>query len=279
MSVISDSWRLFKARNVYDVLDIPPESLPRHIREAAYQLILHEHPDLKPLTERIDGFDKCRLVHKILLILTDAKKRAAYDERGDLGPLPSPSQMDQSLSTLLGQCFALRKFPLDGTGVRENFLRNYKGSLLEKEDIKAAYFLGKGSMDRILTEVPLMTVSDEKRVKKIIKGLIKIKELKVYKKFENDAADKRRSRKKRFAAFTVEEQHNKAMDELLVKYNKDLDKEAIDYNNDDELDANTPARPGDILLTRCHGDMHAVLNNLTSKYSSESSATQMEWDY
>ncbi|XP_068146536.1 J domain-containing protein CG6693-like [Drosophila tropicalis] len=278
MSMYRDSLRLFNVENVYDVLDIPPESLPRQIREAAYQLILHEHPDLKPLTERIEAFEKCRLVHKILLILTDAKKRAVYDKRGSLGLTGSSNQMTLDLTNLLDQCFALMKFPLDGASVRENFLHNYKGSLLEKRDIKTAYILGKGSMDRILTEVPLTTVKDENRIKKIIRSLIRTKELKTYKKFENDAADKRRSRKKRFAAFTVEEEQNKAMDELLVKYNKDLDVGALDYNDDDELAANTPAQPSDILLTRCNGDLNAVLNNLSSKYGSDTSCTQMETD-
>ncbi|XP_022228724.1 J domain-containing protein CG6693-like [Drosophila obscura] len=210
MSVCGESWRLFRTRDIYKVLDVPRWAMPREIRSAAYQLIMKEHPNQRAANQPQRALDRCKLVFRIMSILTNDKQRALYDSPSEFPQERASSELNLAFSTVLSLCGWLIKDSQDQSGVNAVFRNNYKGSHLELLDIKAAYTLGKGCMDRLIIELPLMTVKDEPRIRKIIKKLTKSKELPVYSKFINESLEKRRRRRLKFAVYDSYEEQSQS---------------------------------------------------------------------
>ncbi|XP_002138671.2 J domain-containing protein CG6693-like [Drosophila pseudoobscura] len=214
MSVCGDSWLMFGTRDFYKVLDVSRGAMPRAIRSAAYQLIMAEHPGQRPAKQRRKALQKCHLVYRIMSILTNDKQRALYDSPSEFPPESASCELDLAFATALDLCACLLGNRQDRSGVCELFQKHYKGSQLELADIKAAYTLGKGCMDRLFIELPLMTVRDEPRIRKIIKKLIKSNELPEYSKFINESVEKRRRRRLKFAVYEAKSKTEKNEDGL-----------------------------------------------------------------
>lgn len=53
-----------------------------------------------------------------------------------------------------------------------NFRWNFIGSETEERDVRKAYLGGNGCMNFMMDSVPFMTVEDEPRIIKLVKGLL-----------------------------------------------------------------------------------------------------------
>lgn len=71
------------------------------------------------------------------------------------------------------------------------------GSKEETEDLKEAYLQSEGDMDEIMDSIMCATVDDEVRFTKILKDLIKKKEIPDYPAFTKESKTKKTARKRR----------------------------------------------------------------------------------
>lgn len=69
------------AANLYDTLGVARDATPDAIRKAYRKLARKHHPDVNPDNKKSE--DKFKSVSAAYEVLSDAKKRAAYDEFGD----------------------------------------------------------------------------------------------------------------------------------------------------------------------------------------------------
>jgi DnaJ-class molecular chaperone len=69
------------AANLYETLGVPRDATPDAIRKAYRKLARKHHPDVNPDSKASE--DKFKSVSAAYEVLSDAKKRAAYDEFGD----------------------------------------------------------------------------------------------------------------------------------------------------------------------------------------------------
>ncbi|KAH8412818.1 hypothetical protein KR009_005931, partial [Drosophila setifemur] len=278
MSLSQELMRHFKSQDIYQVLDISQESLSRDIRASCYQLIMREHPDLKPSVGRVEALQKCRLVARILRVFTDDKLRALYDAHGKgiaevesaFSSISSSSsgggdaqEEENPFNIMLAECLDLTGSYSD-TGLFSpfvNFHLNYKGSQLERMDIREAYRVGKGCMDRIIIELPLMTVQDEPRIRRIIRRLIKDEVLPSYPGFIREPLLKRRNRHTKFAFLTEEEKQDRFIVRMLRKYGEDILPSEEDKSMDLDVDEKIP--------TMNTEDLRKYVNGLVEKYGSQ----------
>ncbi|KAH8270039.1 hypothetical protein KR018_003061, partial [Drosophila ironensis] len=207
------SLKLFNTRNLYVAIEVTPDSLPREIRAAGYRLIMENHPDHSSLSQSSVPSERCLLVWRILRLLTNGEKRKAYDLWGECADLDNSDDGVTRWGNLLRLCGELIKSPEDTA--YNNFRQNYKGSQLEIEDIKAAYRLGRGCMDHVIKQVPLMTARDEPRIRRLIAQGIRSQELPSYRLFQNETATKRKRRHKKYGGLGDEEKQNRVIDRML----------------------------------------------------------------
>src|ERR1700747_1899290 len=71
-------------RDYYEVLGVPRTSTPDEIKSAYRKAALKWHPDRNPKEKEIAG-EKFREATEAYTVLSDAKKRSAYDRFGHAG--------------------------------------------------------------------------------------------------------------------------------------------------------------------------------------------------
>lgn len=107
-------------------------------------------------------------------ILGDPAKRKVYDETGDLGV--ASEELDGDALKMWKEYFDQVFTPVTEDEV-SSFAKKYRNSDEETEDIKNAYLSGKGSMDTIMSNVPLAECSEEDRYRAIVETLFESNDL------------------------------------------------------------------------------------------------------
>lgn len=190
--------KYFNTRNLYELLEIPKESLEKDIKKAYYKISLKVHPDRVPAEEKEIATEKFKVLANVHQVLTDKNKKALYDEQGII----EDSDDEGSLSTWLELWKKIFK-PITTEDI-ENYEKEYVGSELEKTDIKKAYLGGKGCLNHIINTVPFIGVEDEPRLKDIVQEMIDAEEVPEYKIFTNEPSAKRKRRHQKYAREKVE---------------------------------------------------------------------------
>lgn len=126
-----------------------------------YQLALMYHPDRVGDSEKDEAKQKFQIIHDAYTILSDAKKKQAYDNGTDV--------LFSNTSTAKWEHFLKE---VDTTAMNTGPI-NYQGTLQEKNDVKREFVIGNGSLTHLLNTIPFMRREDEDRVTEIIKDLIR----------------------------------------------------------------------------------------------------------
>uniref|UniRef100_A0A915DEB9 J domain-containing protein n=1 Tax=Ditylenchus dipsaci TaxID=166011 RepID=A0A915DEB9_9BILA len=193
----------------YEVLGIAEDANSDQIKRAYRKLALMYHPDKNDDPTAEDFF---KSVGKAYYVLSDPAKKEAYDKFGDEGSedaLSGESGVD--LANIWRSMFKkVTKEAID------EYIKNYRSSETEVEDIKNAYVKHKGNMNYILEEVIGADVENEDRICEIIQLLIDSGEVEPYKKFVTTSAPpariKRQAKAKKEAVEAAE-----ALEELSKK--------------------------------------------------------------
>lgn len=163
------------------------------VKKAYYRLSLQVHPDRVAEADKLNATQKFQVLTKLNGVLSDAEKKALYDEQGVIDDEDSNTETDWE--RLWKQYFK----PISDADI-ENFKKEfigefnyifvlhqlschlisvYKcvlllhwslGSETEERDIRKAYLNGKGCINYMFESVPFMTVEDEPRIMEVVKG-------------------------------------------------------------------------------------------------------------
>lgn len=79
----------------------------------------------------------------------------------------------------------------------KNYFSHFLDSPEELNDLKSAYLDSEGNMDEIIDSVLCATIDDEARFTKILKGLIKKKEIPDFPAFSKEGKTKKSERKRK----------------------------------------------------------------------------------
>ncbi|XP_018803300.1 PREDICTED: J domain-containing protein CG6693 [Bactrocera latifrons] len=184
---------LFGERDLYKLLDLEKNALPRDIKKAYYKMSLQVHPDRVEEDEKSTATEKFKVLSKVYQVLSDKEKRDLYNEQGVIVDEEDEGKLSSWLD-LWRQVF--RRVTEEDI---INYENSYVGSELERDDMKKAYLSSKGCINKIMTEVPFLHIKDEPRLQEIIKEMIDAGEVPEYKIFTNEPSQKRQRRHKKYA--------------------------------------------------------------------------------
>lgn len=206
MSFLESCEELFGTDNLYAILKIEKDATDAVIKRAYRKLSLQVHPDRAEPDKKKIHTQKFQIVSKIHCLLTDSEARKLYDETGEIDEENSTTQ-DRDWED-----YWRLMYPKIGLDDIKQFEDKYKGSDEEIEDLKAAYLEFEGDMDIIMENVLCAEAKDESRFQKILKKLIKDKEIPDFDKFSKEEPSKKKARKRRAENEAQEaEQHAKDM--------------------------------------------------------------------
>nr|XP_014103344.2 J domain-containing protein CG6693 [Bactrocera oleae] len=183
----------FGERDLYKLLDLEKNALPRDIKKAYYKMSLQVHPDRVEDDKKSAATEKFKVLSKAYQVLSDKEKRGLYDEQGVIVDEEDEGKLS-SWMDLWRQVF--RRVTEEDI---INYENSYVGSELERDDMKKAYLSSKGCINKIMTEVPFLHIKDEPRLQKIIREMIDASEVPEYKIFTNEPSQKRQRRHKKYA--------------------------------------------------------------------------------
>lgn len=191
-STLESCESFYGTRDVYKIFDVPKHAQEKEIKKAYYKLSLKVHPDRVKENEKAEATEKFKVLSKIYSILSDANKRALYDEQGVIDD--DDDSAGTKWITMWQQFFK----PISTEDI-SNFEKVYIGSELERNDIKKAYLAGKGCINYMFNSVPFMSCEDEPRIYDIVKEMIATEEVPEYKIFTEEPKAKRNRRHKKYA--------------------------------------------------------------------------------
>lgn len=232
----------FGERDLYKLLDLEKNALPRDVKKAYYKMSLQVHPDRVEDDKKAEATEKFKVLSKAYKVLSDKEKRVLYDEQGVIVDEDDEGKLN-SWMDLWGQVF--RRVTEEDI---VNYENSYVGSALERDDMKKAYLSSKGCINKIMTEVPFLQVKDEPRLQKIIGEMIEAGEVPKYKIFTNEPSQKRQRRHKKYAREAkeaeeikqklglngLEKQILKRKEQRQTDFNSLLDKLTNKYANGDD---------------------------------------------
>lgn len=189
----------YGTRDIYKLLEINKDSPEKDIKKAYYKLSLQVHPDRVKDDEKEVATEKFKILTKLHGLLTDKDKKNLYDEQGIID---DDGDADLSNSAWLEMWRQFFK-PITTTDI-DNYQKEYKGSEIEKTDIRKAYLNGKGCINYMMECVPFMAVEDEPRIIELVKGWIAAEDVPEYKIFINEPKVKRSRRHKKYAREALE---------------------------------------------------------------------------
>uniref|UniRef100_A0A1B0G9M0 J domain-containing protein n=1 Tax=Glossina morsitans morsitans TaxID=37546 RepID=A0A1B0G9M0_GLOMM len=195
MSTLDLCEEYFETRDAYKVFGVSNTATEKELKKAYYKISLLVHPDRVPEEEKVSATEKFKVLSKVYQVLIDKDKRELYDEQGII------DDDDDILETKLNNWLDLwRKIfqPITKEAI-ENYEKTYINSDLERSDIRKAYLSSKGSIDKIINEVPFLKVDDEDRLQKIVREMIANEEVPEYKIFTEEPARKRKKRHQKYA--------------------------------------------------------------------------------
>ncbi|XP_069120383.1 dnaJ homolog subfamily C member 9-like isoform X2 [Argopecten irradians] len=167
---------------------------PVEVKRGYHRLSLKVHPDRVEEEEKKEATQKFQTVGKIYSILSDKEKRAVYDETGEVDD-EDGIQEDRDWVD-----YWRILFPKITEEDIKHFEMKYKGSEEEQTDLKQVYLTFEGDMDEIMEHIMCSSIDDEPRFRKIIKNLIKKKEVPDFDAFSKENKKKNASRKRRAQA-------------------------------------------------------------------------------
>uniref|UniRef100_A0A1Q3F3P4 Putative molecular chaperone dnaj superfamily n=1 Tax=Culex tarsalis TaxID=7177 RepID=A0A1Q3F3P4_CULTA len=185
--------KLYGTRDVYALFEVDKKAKESEIKKAYYKLSLKVHPDRVKEEDKQEATEKFKVLSKIHAVLSDAPKRALYDERGIIDDDDEES-LGANWLAMWQQFFK----PITTEDIT-NFEKEYIGSELERNDIKKAYLGGKGCINHMFNSVPFMSCEDEPRIAVIVKEMIASGEVPEYKIFTEEPKAKRDRRHKKYA--------------------------------------------------------------------------------
>ncbi|XP_017469119.1 PREDICTED: J domain-containing protein CG6693 [Rhagoletis zephyria] len=239
--------KYFGERDIYKMLELEKNALPKDIKKAYYKLSLQVHPDRVKDDDKSNATEKFKVLSKVYQVLSDNDRRGLYDEQGIIDEEDDITEGKlSSWLDLWRQMF--KKLTVEDIS---NYEKSYVGSELERNDMKKAYLLGKGCINRIMNEVPFFNVKDEPRLQKIIREMIDAGEVPEYKIFTNEPAQKRQRRHTKYARESKEvekinakkEQENNLEKQIMERnqaresnFNSLMDKLMEKYGGEDDTD-------------------------------------------
>lgn len=182
---------LFGTDDLYKVLGIKKKASETEVKRGYHKVSLKVHPDRVTDADKENATQKFQTLGKVYSILSDKEKRAVYDESGEVD---EENDIPQDRDWYDYWRILFRKISPEDI---KDFEKDYKGSKEEKEDLKEAYLQSEGDMDEIMDSVMCATVDDEVRFTKILKDLIKKKEIPDYPAFTKESKAKKTARKRR----------------------------------------------------------------------------------
>eukprot|EP01012_Entosiphon_sulcatum_P027269 TRINITY_DN32865_c0_g1_i1.p1 TRINITY_DN32865_c0_g1~~TRINITY_DN32865_c0_g1_i1.p1 ORF type:complete len:248 (+),score=67.90 TRINITY_DN32865_c0_g1_i1:43-786(+) len=166
--------------DLYAVLGVDRVASGDAVKKAYYKLASQIHPDKVPDEEKAEATKKFQRVSFAYSVLSDENKRRVYDKTGRADG--EEDALDEEMLSVWTELFKTVFPPLTPKDISD-FETKYKGSADEREDVKKAYE-EHGTMDGILSDVPLSTTADEDRFREIIREMIEAGEVTERKKWE-----------------------------------------------------------------------------------------------
>ncbi|KAG0449059.1 hypothetical protein HPP92_027547 [Vanilla planifolia] len=176
----ADNGSLTKEKSLYEILGVERRASQQEIKKAYYKLALRLHPDKNPGDN--EAKEKFQLLQKVISILGDEEKRDLYDQTG----LVDDDMLVGNAADNLQEYFHSMYKKVTEADIEE-FEASYRGSDLEKKDLKDLYREYKGKMDRLFCSMICSYPElDSHRFKDIIDDAItegELKPTKAYKKW------------------------------------------------------------------------------------------------
>uniref|UniRef100_A0A915N9F8 J domain-containing protein n=1 Tax=Meloidogyne javanica TaxID=6303 RepID=A0A915N9F8_MELJA len=197
MTFSNDCLRIFGTKDLFIILNLERTTT---IKKAYYQQSILWHPDRFAASdiysdeEREVATKKFQILSKAYNIMSDSEKRSIYMETGkfDFDDDDEENSKDW-FSVWRGMFKKVTKEDI------EEYLKKFRGSQQEMNDVKNAYVKYKGDMDKILETVIGADVQNEDRIREIIRHFIELGELPSLPKYKNEKPISRVRRMKRAA--------------------------------------------------------------------------------
>eukprot|EP01138_Halocafeteria_seosinensis_P015205 gb/GECG01015518.1/.p1 GENE.gb/GECG01015518.1/~~gb/GECG01015518.1/.p1 ORF type:complete len:287 (+),score=72.53 gb/GECG01015518.1/:1-861(+) len=170
-SVSKTIYDAFGTTDLYEILQISSKATDNDIRRAYWKQALKVHPDKNKSENATKKFQALGMVHSIL---SDEKKRKAYDDHGSIDEADISEEFEQWYE------YFRNLFPKVTTSKIEKFQKEYVGSDEERQDIIKAFVTFKGDMSEVLDNIMFAEDDDEDRFVEIIEQAMKTGEIKTY---------------------------------------------------------------------------------------------------
>lgn len=230
MGLFDDIEKYFSTRCLYTVLGVEKDCDEKQLKKAYYLSSLKHHPDRAQDDEdKEETTGKFQALSAVYEVLTNPEHRTVYDETGELvseGDVLAKDKDWEAYWRLLFKKISKKDI--------EEFEKEYKGSVAEKDDVKKFYLKFEGNMDEIMSHVMCANYDEEDRIREVIQNLIDNDEVEEFDAFTHEQKTKKRKRMKKGEREEKEaEQHakdiglntNGSLEELILKRNADRGKE------------------------------------------------------
>jgi len=234
---------LYGTEDLYTVLNVNREATENEIKKAYHRRSLLVHPDKCEDSDKKLATEKFQCLSKVYNILSDKDKKLQYDKTGEL-------DMEDDNMDWLNIWKTLFK-PIEEQDI-VNFIKQYKGSEEELEDLKRAYLSSKGKLNLVFNMVMCCNVlDDEERFSQIIHGWIDKGEVPDYEAFSQETDESRAARRKKA------EKEAKIAAKMMKKYKEEQNAQAADDNLVRAISARNQARGESFLeqMERKYGNL------------------------
>ncbi|KAF4516898.1 hypothetical protein B566_EDAN011243 [Ephemera danica] len=203
----------FETDNLYQALGLEKNANEKDVKNAYRRMSLKIHPDRVEESEKENATEKFKVLSKIHSILSDPKKRKAYDDNGD-------TEDDVDCDWMMYWRSIFKQLTLDDI---KEYEQKYKGSEEERNDLKDVYLSSKGNMDVIMETVLFAQLEDEPRLCEILQDMIKSGEVEDFEAFTQESRDKKKRRERKM------KRQRKAFEKMQEKeqQSKDNDFESL----------------------------------------------------
>ena len=195
----------------YAVLSVPKDATSDQIKSAYRMLALKHHPDKVSEDEKETAHTKFQEIAFAYAILSDERRRSAYDATGR-----TEESLDLADDDFSWADFFRAQYEDVVTVEKINeFAREYRGSEEERKAVLEAYTRHKGKMAGVYEDVMLSDAAeDEERFRGIIKHAMSIHEVDAFARFTSESE---KSIKRRVAAAKKRKQEEAAEAEEVVE--------------------------------------------------------------
>ncbi|GFY35151.1 dnaJ homolog subfamily C member 9 [Trichonephila clavipes] len=240
MGLIDDCELYFGSKSLYDILSVEKTATAAQLKQAYRKASLLTHPDKVDESQKEEATRKFQIVAKVHFILSDTDKRQVYDETGIIDD-ENDCSMDDS-NPEFWQNYFRNLFPRITVKDIENYMKEYKESEEERNDLKNCYIKAEGDMNIISETFIGYRVDEEERYSKMLKEMIKTKELPSFPKFVKESSVKKAARHRKFKKESIEA---KKCLEASSDLCQALKKRSVDRENDfNSMIANLEAKYG-----------------------------------